>query len=91
MKVPAFLAPPDMTNKLICGKQFGIPLLTTFATVQWLVVVGVCTHLGCVPLPNAGDYHGWFLPVPRQPLRHIRPRAEGPGALQSGGPGVQVP
>ena len=29
---------------------------------QWLVVVGVCTHLGCVPLPNAGDYHGWFCP-----------------------------
>jgi Rieske [2Fe-2S] domain len=30
--------------------------------LQWLVVVGVCTHLGCVPLPNAGDWHGWFCP-----------------------------
>jgi len=29
---------------------------------EWLVVVGVCTHLGCVPLPNAGDYNGWFCP-----------------------------
>ena len=29
---------------------------------EWLVVVGVCTHLGCVPLPNAGDYQGWFCP-----------------------------
>lgn len=29
---------------------------------EWLVVIGVCTHLGCVPLPNAGDYHGWFCP-----------------------------
>jgi ubiquinol-cytochrome c reductase iron-sulfur subunit len=29
---------------------------------EWLVVVGVCTHLGCVPLPNAGDYSGWFCP-----------------------------
>lgn len=29
---------------------------------DWLIVVGVCTHLGCVPLPNAGDYHGWFCP-----------------------------
>jgi len=28
----------------------------------WLVLVGVCTHLGCVPLGNAGDYHGWFCP-----------------------------
>lgn len=28
----------------------------------WLVLVGVCTHLGCVPLGEAGDYHGWFCP-----------------------------
>lgn len=30
---------------------------------QWLVMLGVCTHLGCVPLGNrAGDYDGWFCP-----------------------------
>lgn len=29
---------------------------------KWLVVLGVCTHLGCVPLANAGDYGGWFCP-----------------------------
>ncbi len=34
---------------------------------QWLVVVGICTHLGCVPLGNKttearGDYGGWFCP-----------------------------
>jgi ubiquinol-cytochrome c reductase iron-sulfur subunit len=34
---------------------------------QWLVVVGVCTHLGCVPLGQKpsdprGDYGGWFCP-----------------------------
>ena len=29
---------------------------------KWLVVIGVCTHLGCVPLANAGDYNGWFCP-----------------------------
>ena len=29
---------------------------------QWLVVLGICTHLGCVPLNNAGDYNGWFCP-----------------------------
>lgn len=29
---------------------------------EWLILVGVCTHLGCVPLPNAGDYQGWFCP-----------------------------
>ena len=25
-------------------------------------MMGVCTHLGCVPLGEAGDYHGWFCP-----------------------------
>ena len=29
---------------------------------QWLVVIGICTHLGCIPLPNQGIYHGWFCP-----------------------------
>lgn len=28
----------------------------------WLVMVGICTHLGCVPLGNAGDFDGWFCP-----------------------------
>ena len=28
----------------------------------WLVMVGVCTHLGCVPLGDAGDYDGWYCP-----------------------------
>lgn len=34
---------------------------------QWLVMVGICTHLGCVPLgqqegDEKGDYAGWFCP-----------------------------
>lgn len=29
---------------------------------QWLVMVGVCTHLGCIPLGQQGDYGGWFCP-----------------------------
>lgn len=29
---------------------------------QWLVTIGICTHLGCVPLANQGDYNGWFCP-----------------------------
>jgi ubiquinol-cytochrome c reductase iron-sulfur subunit len=28
----------------------------------WLVMVGVCTHLGCVPLGQQGEYGGWFCP-----------------------------
>ncbi|WP_172327699.1 ubiquinol-cytochrome c reductase iron-sulfur subunit [Mangrovicoccus sp. HB161399] len=37
-------------NRAMAGKE------------EWLVMMGVCTHLGCVPLANAGDYHGWFCP-----------------------------
>jgi ubiquinol-cytochrome c reductase iron-sulfur subunit len=29
---------------------------------QWLVLVGICTHLGCVPLAKQGDYNGFFCP-----------------------------
>ena len=29
---------------------------------EWLIVVGVCTHLGCVPLGHEGKYDGWFCP-----------------------------
>ena len=34
---------------------------------EWLVIVGVCTHLGCIPLgqktgESRGEYGGWFCP-----------------------------
>jgi len=30
---------------------------------EWLVMMGVCTHLGCVPLGgSSGDFQGWFCP-----------------------------
>merc|ERR1711887_346596 len=29
---------------------------------QYLINIGVCTHLGCVPIGEAGDYGGWFCP-----------------------------
>lgn len=34
---------------------------------EWLIMVGICTHLGCVPLGQKqadvrGDYNGWFCP-----------------------------
>jgi len=32
-------------------------------TGEWLVMIGVCTHLGCVPLGGrSGDFGGWFCP-----------------------------
>jgi ubiquinol-cytochrome c reductase iron-sulfur subunit len=34
---------------------------------QWIILIGICTHLGCVPLGNKpsdprGDWGGWFCP-----------------------------
>ena len=29
---------------------------------EWLVMLGMCTHLGCVPLGDKGEYGGWFCP-----------------------------
>jgi ubiquinol-cytochrome c reductase iron-sulfur subunit len=43
-------APASDDNRVIEGKE------------QYLVQIGVCTHLGCVPIGEAGDYGGWFCP-----------------------------
>lgn len=43
-------APATDNNRAAAGKE------------PWLVMVGVCTHLGCVPLGQSGDYGGWFCP-----------------------------
>ena len=48
-------APATDVNRVIDGNE------------QWLVLVGVCTHLGCVPKGQSigdarGDYGGWFCP-----------------------------
>lgn len=47
--------PQDDNARIVDGKP------------EWLVVVGICTHLGCVPLGQKpsevkGEYEGWFCP-----------------------------
>ena len=42
------------------------------ANPEWLVMLGICTHLGCVPLNDKGDYDGWFVHV----MVHIMIRLE---------------
>ncbi|XP_072321039.1 cytochrome b-c1 complex subunit Rieske, mitochondrial [Eucyclogobius newberryi] len=32
------------------------------ANPKWVIVLGVCTHLGCVPIANAGDFGGYYCP-----------------------------
>ncbi|MCG6204883.1 ubiquinol-cytochrome c reductase iron-sulfur subunit [Rhodopseudomonas sp. HC1] len=29
---------------------------------QWLVVIGICTHLGCIPIAHEGLFDGFFCP-----------------------------
>jgi ubiquinol-cytochrome c reductase iron-sulfur subunit len=29
---------------------------------QWLVLIGICTHLGCIPIAHQGPYDGFFCP-----------------------------
>ena len=29
---------------------------------EWLIMVGICTHFGCIPLGQQGEYGGWFCP-----------------------------
>jgi ubiquinol-cytochrome c reductase iron-sulfur subunit len=43
-------APATDENRAMVGKE------------DWLVMMGVCTHLGCVPLGDAGEFGGWFCP-----------------------------
>ena len=52
---------------------------------NWLITLGVCTHLGCVPLgvgegENRGAVRRLFLPVPRLGLRHRGAHPQRPGA-----------
>lgn len=49
-------APATDANRTIQGPEGSLE-------GEWLVQMGVCTHLGCVPLGDgAGDFHGWYCP-----------------------------
>ena len=39
-----------------------VPKLDGKPDEPWLVVIGICTHLGCIPTGYAGEYGGWFCP-----------------------------
>ena len=43
-------APATDANRSAAGKE------------AWFVMIQICTHLGCVPLGQAGPYDGWFCP-----------------------------
>lgn len=37
---------------------------------EWLVMLGVCTHLGCVPIGEAGDFGGWCVIFDIRPISY---------------------
>jgi ubiquinol-cytochrome c reductase iron-sulfur subunit len=43
-------APATDANRTIPGKE------------EWMVMIQVCTHLGCIPLGQQGEFGGWFCP-----------------------------
>ena len=48
---------------------------------QWLILVGSCTHLGCVPTFQSGDYGGWFCPCHGSPYDTSGRIRKGPAPL----------
>jgi hypothetical protein len=54
---------------------------------EWLVLIGVCTHLGCVPngtknTENKGEFGGWFCPCHGSHYDYGRPHPQGAGAAE---------
>jgi ubiquinol-cytochrome c reductase iron-sulfur subunit len=48
---------------VMLGMSFVIFFLQRFSLANiFIFYLGVCTHLGCVPIGEAGDYGGWFCP-----------------------------
>ena len=53
----------EARNRNISGADAADENRALDETGEWLVMIGVCTHLGCVPIGDgAGDYGGWFCP-----------------------------
>ncbi|KAL9625206.1 MAG: hypothetical protein Q9160_000608 [Pyrenula sp. 1 TL-2023] len=58
---------------------------------EWLIMLGVCTHLGCVPIGEAGDYGGWFCPCHGSHYDISGRVRKGPAPLNLEVPGYDFP
>ncbi|MCQ0969242.1 ubiquinol-cytochrome c reductase iron-sulfur subunit (plasmid) [Paracoccus sp. TK19116] len=57
------LIDPSAENANLPGEPATDENRTLDEAGEWLVQIGVCTHLGCVPIGDgAGDFGGWFCP-----------------------------
>lgn len=48
---------------------------------EWLICIGVCTHLGCIPFPDQGDWNGYFCPCHGSHYDHAGRVRKGPAPL----------
>ena len=58
---------------------------------EWLIMLGVCTHLGCVPIGEAGDFGGWFCPCHGSHYDISGRVRKGPAPLNLEVPGYEFP
>jgi len=58
------LKDPDARNPNLPGSAQATDLARSAGEGKenWLIQIGVCTHLGCVPIGESGEYDGWFCP-----------------------------
>jgi ubiquinol-cytochrome c reductase iron-sulfur subunit len=58
------LKDPDARNPNLSGSSEATDLARSAGEGKenWLIQIGVCTHLGCVPIGESGEYDGWFCP-----------------------------
>lgn len=65
---PAFIRQSTAREISLANQDDGADLrdpakdATRVQNEKWLVVMGICTHFGCVPVVNLGDYSGLFCP-----------------------------
>ncbi len=45
---------------------------------NWLVVIGICTHLGCIPIAHEGNYDGFFCPCHGSQYNRVGEKKGGP-------------
>ena len=57
-----------------------VPLRDSKPALEWVVVLGACTHLGCVPNKNGGDYGGWLCPCHGSQFDTVGRIRKGPAA-----------
>jgi len=52
----------EQVNMDMTGLRDPVPDEIRFHDMRWQVMIGVCTHLGCIPIEGKGDYGGYYCP-----------------------------